>query len=266
MGDTRKKRSIRQFCGQGITFPYELWVGGVRNLNLRVRTDGSVRLSVPRGTDMRTVDRFIESNLAKITEAVEKMKQRKARTTSDDILYRDGGKVPYLGEYLTLRVLRDATVKRSSVRLNEPDRTLNVRLPLEAPEEKIAEAVLRWKRERLCEILSYYENRMPERFGETLTNSVPSGAHPAYIGAPNEITVRAMRSRWGSCHTSKGKLTFNLWLIHAPAACIEYVVTHENAHFLFADHSANFHALMTKVMPDWKQRRTELEKWTENMD
>ena len=45
-----------------------------------------------------------------------------------------------------------------------------------------------------------------------------------------------------------------------PKICIEYVVLHEFVHFLQADHSKRFYALMTMFMPDWESRARLLEK------
>ena len=56
----------------------------------------------------------------------------------------------------------------------------------------------------------------------------------------------------------RGILTFNTGLVHADAECIEYVVVHEFCHFLHPDHSPAFHADMTRLMPDWKQRKKRL--------
>lgn len=67
------------------------------------------------------------------------------------------------------------------------------------------------------------------------------------------IKFRKMVSRWGSCHTTKGILTFNTFLMYAPVECIEYVVLHEFTHFLQANHSEKFYKELEKVCPDWKK-------------
>lgn len=67
-----------------------------------------------------------------------------------------------------------------------------------------------------------------------------------------QIKFRRMVSRWGSCHPSKGILTFNTNLMYAPSECIEYVVIHEFTHFLQANHSAEFYKELAKTCPVWK--------------
>ena len=75
-----------------------------------------------------------------------------------------------------------------------------------------------------------------------------------------QIRFRSMVSRWGSCQAKRKVLTFNLRLIEMPKICVEYVVLHEFVHFLQANHSKRFYALMTMFMPDWKERAQLLEK------
>ncbi len=75
-----------------------------------------------------------------------------------------------------------------------------------------------------------------------------------------EIKFRSMVSRWGSCHPTKGILTFNTNLMYAPPACIEYVVLHEFTHFFQANHSNEFYEELAKVCPDWKEHRKRLKE------
>lgn len=69
-----------------------------------------------------------------------------------------------------------------------------------------------------------------------------------------EITIRKMKSRWGSCFTTKHKISFNLALIHLEKDLIDYVILHELCHFLQANHSPLFYQEIAKRMPDYKKR------------
>ena len=74
----------------------------------------------------------------------------------------------------------------------------------------------------------------------------------------NAFSIRAMRTRWGSCNTVKKRITINLNLIHKPSVCLEYVVVHELIHLIEANHSQRFYSLMEKFMPDWKDIQKQL--------
>lgn len=62
------------------------------------------------------------------------------------------------------------------------------------------------------------------------------------------IEVKSYRSRWGSCHPD-GRLQFNWRLMQAPKWVIDYVIVHELAHRIHANHSAAFWALVAEHYP-----------------
>ena len=72
------------------------------------------------------------------------------------------------------------------------------------------------------------------------------------------LAYRNMRSRWGSCQPTTGRICINVRLALYPPECLEYVVVHELAHLLVRGHGPEFHQLMSSVMPDWKLRRAKL--------
>ena len=73
-----------------------------------------------------------------------------------------------------------------------------------------------------------------------------------------QLAYRNMRSRWGSCQPTTGRICINTRLALFPPECLEYVVVHELCHLRVSGHGPEFHALMDSVMPDWKQRRAKL--------
>jgi hypothetical protein len=68
-----------------------------------------------------------------------------------------------------------------------------------------------------------------------------------------------MTHRWGS-FTAAGNLVLNTELVQASPQLIEYVVTHELAHGVHPHHGPEWKSLMTNMMPDWRQRKDELER------
>ena len=70
------------------------------------------------------------------------------------------------------------------------------------------------------------------------------------------ITIRAQRSRWGSC-SSKGNLNFNCLLMLSPPEVLDYVVVHELCHRKELNHSPAFWTEVAKVLPDYRTRQ----KW-----
>ena len=72
------------------------------------------------------------------------------------------------------------------------------------------------------------------------------------------ISFRAMKTRWGSCTPGKGTIRFNLQLTDKPQECVEYVVVHELAHLVYANHSKDFWRVVEEILPDWKERKRRL--------
>lgn len=72
------------------------------------------------------------------------------------------------------------------------------------------------------------------------------------------LTVRAMRTRWGSC-SPDGRVTLSTELLHAPRRLIDYVIVHELCHLVRLDHSKVFYFHLARCMPDWRERRSELQ-------
>lgn len=76
--------------------------------------------------------------------------------------------------------------------------------------------------------------------------------------AVSGITVRQMKTRWGSCNVKTHHININLALAKKPPECLEYVVVHEMVHILEPSHNHVFWGYMTKFYPDWKRIRNYL--------
>lgn len=74
----------------------------------------------------------------------------------------------------------------------------------------------------------------------------------------HNVVVGDLGFRWGSCGKN-GTLYFNWRLLQLPVRIIDYVVLHEQMHMLHHDHSPQFWKAMDRVLPDWKERKNDLE-------
>ena len=73
--------------------------------------------------------------------------------------------------------------------------------------------------------------------------------------------VRRMKTKWGSCNATAGRIWLNLELAKKPIRCIEYILVHEMIHLLERNHNDQFIAYMDKFMPNWRSRRKELNSY-----
>ena len=78
--------------------------------------------------------------------------------------------------------------------------------------------------------------------------------YAALVGVDyGRVTIRAQKTRWGSCST-KGNLNFNCLLMLAPPETLDAVVVHELCHRKVMNHSPAFYAEVLRVMPDYYER------------
>lgn len=74
------------------------------------------------------------------------------------------------------------------------------------------------------------------------------------------ISVKDLKSRWGSC-SSKKNLNFHYKLLFLPLDLVDYVVVHELCHLKEMNHSEKFWTLVSEIVPDYKKKREEINKY-----
>lgn len=68
------------------------------------------------------------------------------------------------------------------------------------------------------------------------------------------VTLRDMRSRWGSC-SSRGILTFNWRLAFAPRFVTDYLIAHEVTHLVDMTHGKRFWNHVERLCPQTRQAK-----------
>lgn len=76
----------------------------------------------------------------------------------------------------------------------------------------------------------------------------------------NNITVRAVKTRWGSC-SSQGNINLSIWLMQLPEPLVDYVLCHELAHLEHQHHQPAFWNEVAQMIPDFKARRKALKDY-----
>jgi predicted metal-dependent hydrolase len=108
-------------------------------------------------------------------------------------------------------------------------------------------------------ILRIKKSEIPMLKKRALALALERCAHfaPSYAVQYGKITVRAHKSRWGSCSES-GNLSFNYKIALLPPRIADYIVVHELCHLREMNHSKNFWAYVECAFPDYKALRKEL--------
>jgi len=236
-----KNIKIKKVSFGGREVEYVLERKNVKNVNLRVRPDGSVYVSANRGVSEKYIEKFLMEKGDFILGAIDRY-ARLAKEAPPPQGYCDGDTVTVFGRKYkicsvmgvknTADIRGDALILTMLKNREEERRQLVENFLLDACRQAVT---------ALC------REEYP-RF-EALGVAFP------------RIKFRRMKSRWGSCQPKKGVLTFNYELSAVPYECVRYVVLHEFTHFLHPDHSAAFHRRLTAFMPEAAERKRELEAY-----
>ena len=223
---------------QGRLVTYELTRKAVKNINIRVRADGSVGVSAGHRVPKEEIEEILQRRADFLLNALDHFAAQPVRPDPGD--YGQGAVVYLLGKPYAVALAKG---ERNFVAEDEGNLVLTVKDPQDpALRTKTMEAFL----SRRCLEVT-----------EALCRQIQPDMAPLGVPMP-KIKVRSMTSRWGTCKPSASQVTFARQLVAAPLACVEYVVCHELVHFLHPNHSKAFYACLAVFLPDWKARRQRL--------
>jgi predicted metal-dependent hydrolase len=191
---------------------------------MRLRPDGALRVTIPRGGSRAEALAFAERHLG---WAVRQRSRQLAQPASTAVPWIDGTPVLYDGALQPVRV----SSRDGRVRVSLADLTVELR---EAHDDYRAPLVAALRAEAT--------RRLP---GELRAVAARHGLEPT------RVTVRDQRSRWGSC-SSSGAIALNYRLVQMPPAVREYILVHELAHLVHANHSRRFWRYVERLCPEFR--------------
>jgi predicted metal-dependent hydrolase len=221
---------------------YQLAYSERATLAIHVHPDTHMTVEAPRGSRIEEIEKRVHKRAAWILR-----QQRIFRRFSFDIPPRkfvSGETHRYLGRQYRLKVIQSIDGKESVKKEREQ---ILVYIRRKNDKEKVRRLLHAWYRRQALEV-----------FSERLEAWFPRFEH--YIIKQPRIFVRQMRSRWGSC-TTNGKLMLNLKLVMVPRQFIDYIIVHELCHVVEHNHSQAFYKLMSRIMPDWEEKREKLNEF-----
>lgn len=223
---------------QNQTLHYTLVFRSRRSLGFAVRPDGSVHITAPAGTSPEWVAQQVLRKADWILKHQQTFANRPAPAPTRH--FEAGSLHYYQGHPYPLRF---AEAARAAVALVADEILISTPQPLsEAQSETLLHA---WYAHEAKLLFAASLARVWPRFAEfNLTR-------PA-------LSVRQMRTRWGSCTPSSARIRLSPELVRARPECLDYVLLHECCHLLVGDHSQAFYALQTRLMPDWERWKAEL--------
>lgn len=190
-----------------------------RRYFLRLRSDGTARVTIPRGGSRSEAQSFIERNRRWLEQQVE-----------------DWHSKPRLP--LTWHIGSEIYLRGEPVRI-EAGEAGNIQFGTETLAVKGAPADLRPVIERYLRVMANRE--LPVRVAEL------AARHQLTV---RRVTVRNQRSRWGSC-SRHGAISLNWRLIQTPAFVRDYIILHELAHLREMNHSDRFWSEVERLCPEY---------------
>jgi predicted metal-dependent hydrolase len=192
-----------------------------RKYIIRIKPDGSLRVTIPRGGSRRDAEAFV----AKHRDWAEKERLRVAAQHAP-VEWCAGDLILFRGQRVPLVVERDArgpVLVIAHQRVCVPEGSTNLR---PAAEFALRHIAVRELVPRLRELADRYGLKV------------------------RRATIRNQRSRWGSCSRT-GAIALNFRLVQMPPAICEYVMVHELMHIRQQNHSAKYWKLVEEVCPDY---------------
>ena len=193
-----------------------------RRYLLRLQSDGSARLVIPRRGSRREALRFLERNEAWLLERFERWKSSHVSCEP----WANGASFLFRGEMVALEV----QVLGDKAELKFAGETLRV------------SASSDYRNEVFDHLRSLAKKELPPRVWEL------AQAHCITV---HRVTVRAQKTRWGSC-SSRGTISLNWRLIQAPQSVRDYLIIHELMHRKQMNHSARFWNLVEGACPEYR--------------
>ena len=212
----------------------------VRNINVRVRRDGSLYCSLPYYASVKEAEAFIVSKQDYLLKAIDNVTgEENSKSLSRQ--YIDGETFLVLGKQMTLHVVKGAkNICRAengiiTLEVTDPDNFRSKYMTYE-----------KWRRSVIRSVIVNYCNEIYPLFERR-------GVKP-----PRKVTLGEYKSFWGECFSKRGELKFSYRLFEKDLELIRYVVVHEFAHFIEPNHSSRFWDVVREIVPDYKELRKRL--------
>ncbi len=200
----------------------------IRNLRarrylLRLRPDGSARVTIPRHGSINEGRRFAERNTDWLAGQLEKLAAHPVKSKE----WRLGTEILFRGELLKLEAGingRPGHIQLGGEVVRVPNAGDDLRPRIVKHLWQLAAA------------------EFPPRVLEL------AAAHQLTV---QRVTIRNQRSRWGSC-SRRGTISLNWRLIQTPPYVRDYIILHELMHLRQMNHSARFWREVESVCPDYE--------------
>ncbi len=211
--------------------PYSIRVSArAKRLQLKVLPPGKVEVVVPKRFNLNKVPAFVAEHHQWLQRHLDSM----ATQYVAEPLLPEMVRFPAIDEQW--RVEYHQGLRSRVVDLGD------YHLKLMGPDEPHAGKVLQaWLQQRAKQVLPPWLEEVSAEIGLAF----------------NRVTIRAQKSRWGSC-SSRRNINLNRALLFVSPGAVRYLMTHELCHTRHMNHSPRYWQLVATLMPEYKKYEAEL--------
>jgi predicted metal-dependent hydrolase len=190
-----------------------------RRYLLRLCSDGTVRVTIPRRGTIAAARDFVSRNLDWLEQQFQKLAAQPPMPTA----WKLGTEILFRGEWVRIAWEACGVIRFGSEQIEVPDVTADLR---PATRQHLYRLAARELPPRVLELASQHGISV------------------------SRVSVRNQKSRWGSC-SHRGTISLNWRLIQAPPFVRDYIILHELAHRRQMNHSAKFWQEVARLCPDY---------------
>lgn len=207
--------------------------GHRRKVTISVERDRSVVVHAPAGTTDEAIECVVHAKRHWISEKIRHPQKYQDLPHAPGKELVSGESALYLGRQYRIELIEDKRVVEFNQRFFVP--------ALKPVERK--QALREWYNKRASEKILPRVGHFAHSLGVTF----------------NEVRIVDNRYRWGSC-TVNDRVNINWRLIKAPAFVVDYVIVHELAHLIEANHTSRFWNVVRTQVPKTEEARAWLRK------
>ncbi|VAW79797.1 hypothetical protein MNBD_GAMMA12-57 [hydrothermal vent metagenome] len=230
--------AVNEYNIQGIKVQYRIRVSSrARHAYLKLLEDGIVEAILPKKMSKRYVPDMLRENHQWIADAKEKLLVRQQNNPVRYEQFPDRINLRATGICWTISYLEKNLRPSANKCFTEIQTGVFPQLVIYEKDAKSVQVILqKWIRQQAKKVLLPWFDRVSQEI------AVPY----------NKISIRAQKSRWGSC-SRDSNINLNLALLFLSPTLVRYVFIHELCHTHHMNHSQNFWALVEKFEPNYKE-------------
>jgi len=208
-----------------------------RYIQLKVSHLAQVEVIVPREADRRLAPMFVHQHRDWLRLALRRVRAERAVDPALDEPMPTRIDLPAVGERWHVRYVPSVGRRGYRARLLDGRGSLQVA----TAGREVTEVLCRWLTARARARLVPWLERVSEEAGLA-------------FGA---VSIRAQKTRWGSCSTQR-HISLNRNLLFLTPAVVRYLMVHELCHTVHLNHSRRFWELVGRLCPDYRSLDREL--------